>query len=362
MVTSSSPLDPVDPTQEDKKVLALFDSLLEEDVDEDSYSDTSLLSMSFFPLLGGAYPGDSDSDLPGDSDSELSNISEWSSEEFDDGDDDFDFWNAYGDSDDWDMYSSGEEDEESEEESDEVSGSEEMGGAGISGRAEGGGEGEEVGGRTDGVEEGERTVEGEEEEGGTDGGEEEGRGEVEEQSSRKRGRGEGSHVDSEGDAGCGIDSGSDTEIRDRLENLKRSWREAPPSTPDTDSNLSDLSQPREVKARAGNRCGRSAKRRVGNSSASDVAVEPKPVVHCEAGASNGATSQGSDRGIACSVNGEASDDTSYPKAKSKRQRLVELHSGNTDFSRYSAEDFLKPKPASFYCNSNSTAEGAPKEQ
>ena len=75
---------------------------------------------------------------------------------------------------------------------------------------------------------------------------------------------------------------------------------------------------------------------------------------------------GSEPGGTCSMNGEAcstnssdpsgqdcgDDDTGYPKAKSKRQRLVELNSGNADFSHYSLEDFLKPKTASFYSHSD----------
>ena len=74
-----------------------------------------------------------------------------------------------------------------------------------------------------------------------------------------------------------------------------------------------------------------------------------------AGASAGASAGHHYEGGACgvSVEGKRTPPPAATKAKSKRQRLLQK-AGNSDFSEYSAESFLKAKPTShFYSPSNS---------
>ena len=54
MMTTSSPLEPSDPTEEDQKVLALFDNLVQEDMEGDDNflsSSESSISSDYFPVL-----------------------------------------------------------------------------------------------------------------------------------------------------------------------------------------------------------------------------------------------------------------------------------------------------------------------
>lgn len=367
MMTSSSPLDPADPTQEDQKVLALFDKLLEENRERDIYSDSSLLSGSLFPLLGhGFFDESSDSDFSHIQPSSVDGGWSMDGDDEDDGQEDYDhsdpnaivdFWTAYGDSDDWDMYSSSENgsvderasrrrNREGDEEEVSFSGEtfrrmrtsdrlaarrramreaaeilEEATAGTAEERARMGGEGE-----------GSREVNGEEQNGSESVGAERVEGGVANEELKRDDSVSRCHepdISTTGDL-----NGRDTKAKG--------------DTQDTNANTSDLARQKEVAS--GSSCvGRAVKRKATNS-ASEVAAEATPGASCVIGE---AAKEG-----ACSVSGgghcseDCTDDTSSPKAKSKRQRLVELNSGTADFSHYSLEDFLKPKPASFYSNSD----------
>lgn len=424
-MSSQSPLDPADPTEEDQRVLALFDKLLEEDMERERYSDSSLLSGSLFPLLGHGYFGDSS-----DSDFSRSSIDEWSDDGSlgGDGDDDeddedydhndpdeiFEFWNMYGDSDDWNIGSSSGDGEEGggsdEEDHDETvrrvmqaleeveAGSEEawreLERAALRAdkedeerrremRGAEGRDGEREGERRGGVD-GDRSSDGTEQNG----------------NSRKRVRGESVEVENPGR------SSGDKEAQDEQRTQDDSGLIE--ATGDIQNIDADGRQWKRVTPRSN--CGRTSKRRADNNSSPKGTAEPiagtgydSEVKEACPGNSNGlvtgsgelggacsvnvseprgASVFGSKLGGACSVNGSelegacsvngnklggacsvkeeacsvnsnapygedsCDDDASYPKAKSKRQRLVELNSGNVDFSHYRLEDFLKSTAAS----------------
>lgn len=125
IVGTSSPVEPTDPSDEDIKVLALFDRLVEEDMENENDgmdSDISESSELFFPFwddLQFFYNGDSDS-THSDLYANPSSIEPpWSDDE-DNSDSDIIMDELYHDTDsDWDCSCDEEEDEEEEEELDE---------------------------------------------------------------------------------------------------------------------------------------------------------------------------------------------------------------------------------------------------
>lgn len=309
-MSSSSPLDPSDPTQEDQKVLALFDSLVEEDSEGENYFGHTLMRRRTMDIFDEGSTSDA---TPSDSELSLANTS---SLELSCSEDSDDLRDMYGsEADDWWSDDEGDIDEddwtwcrhrvrEGTGSSDEGSGSS----SGITDGLTGEGEAKKKVKKKVNVENGVSGGEGKKEEEGKSRVEDGGSGRVED--GRKRGRNGEAVGKEEKDT-----HSNNTDCIGQDHGSKQG------------SNLAKDGSSSETLTVAPN----------SGASCTGVGVGEKKVVPISEANSDGL------RG-SCSSN----------KTKSKRQRLMELRTNSNDFSQYNLQDFLKAKPAgNFYSRSSS---------
>ncbi len=434
-MTSSDPLDPIDPTQEDQKVLALFDSLVEEDMYGGELSDASS-TFSDIPHGWGPFLFNSGDTTPTDSElsdatSSLESPPTWEDNDEFDFSGDEDLIDTYGsDADDW--YSSSDcenasSTRSSSEQSEDVEGNE----VGVAGREAKGNDEDvkrkEVGGKERGNEEdverkevggvgneekdtvnGEKTISraGSEEkvngqneihddegasekgEGGGAGNEEKGSGAGSEEKGTGRRKGkrkiENGSVNSVGEKAedCCHENARKKERLEPMNGLEGSSRSSPKSRTSAAASAADtesIPEATKIYSKTLSTNGASLDSCSGNGESrlqGEPAVSKAPRAKTKKGkgkvkseSSAGGTSHaagGHQTGGACETGtGGATEDTnSAPKVKSKRQRLMQLQSSSNDFSVYSAESFLKAKPATHFfspsntANSNSNSNGS----
>ena len=443
MMTTSDPVDPSDPTEEDQKVLALFDSLVEEDMNEGVNGSSS--SDSFSALPDNIWPFNSDSTLT-DSELSLARSSSleplWSHDDFnEDGDlidtygSDADDW--YSSSDDWWHESAG---SSSEEQSEDASGEEKDVGVAGSGVATGNAGGseeresrdkekgdkeadsgdEERGNGRDEERNEEKGREDEEKIGDKEKGEEEGESRDEERD-EERGDSRDKEKEREGEGGAtgtgekasgrkgkrkmenGANSKEDNcrekgRKRERLEleSVKAlenrickaaSCKERIGSIDDDDKEVTANGECEGASLPAVCSCsadgGKGSKQQQQKSAslpANKTRAKPKKsktrrsktdpstggASHASATSSNGNDADGACGGVTSSMEGSGAGEeaTAGTRTRSKRQRLLHLQSSaaENDFRAYSAELFLKTKPAShFYSPASSNGNSSKKD-